>query len=55
MLHPKGGSYALAVLASPALLSMLFVSGCASVWLYAILVEEQVWIPTAQSRIPCCG
>ncbi|CAM9660936.1 unnamed protein product [Ectocarpus sp. 4 AP-2014] len=42
VLHPKGGGYALAVLTSPTLLSTLCISGCASVLLYAILIEEQV-------------
>lgn len=42
VLHPRGGGYALAVLVSPALLATICLSGCASVWLYAILVEEQV-------------
>ncbi|CAN0324316.1 unnamed protein product, partial [Ectocarpus sp. 13 AM-2016] len=41
VLHPKGGGYALAVLTSPTLLSTLCISGCASVLLYAILIEEQ--------------
>lgn len=42
VLHPRGGGYALAVLVSPALLSTICLSGCASVWLYAVLVEAQV-------------
>lgn len=42
VLHPRGGGYALAALASPAVLATICVSGCASVWLYAVLVEEQV-------------
>eukprot|EP00752_Nemacystus_decipiens_P001642 g1597.t1 len=41
VLHPRGGGYALAVLVSPALLATVVLSGCASVWLYAVLVEEQ--------------
>ncbi|CAM9193862.1 unnamed protein product, partial [Laminaria digitata] len=41
VLHPEGGGYALAVLASPALVSALFVSGSVSVWLYSALVDAQ--------------
>ncbi|CAM9337329.1 unnamed protein product, partial [Ectocarpus fasciculatus] len=50
VLHPKGGGYALAVLTSPTLLSTLCISGCASVLLYAILIEEQVLTPNDHSR-----
>lgn len=42
VLHPTGGGYALAVLASPTLMSAICLSGCASVWLYDALAEEQV-------------
>ncbi|CAM9425780.1 unnamed protein product, partial [Scytosiphon promiscuus] len=41
VLHPTGGGYALAVLASPALLLALCLSGCASVWLFSFLIEGQ--------------
>ncbi|CAM9318366.1 unnamed protein product, partial [Pylaiella littoralis] len=41
VLHPTGGGYALAVLASPTLMSAICLSGCASVWLYDALAEEQ--------------
>ena len=42
VLHPEEGGYALAVLASPTLVSALFVSGSVSVWLYSVLVDAQV-------------
>lgn len=42
VLHPEGGGYALAVFASPTLVSALFVSGSVSVWLYSVLVDAQV-------------
>lgn len=45
VLHPEGGSYALAVFASPTLVSALFVSASFSVWLYSILVDAQVSVP----------